>query len=391
MTKVEVRLSGTNLERAAEHNQRTTLHAIRVHGSITRIALSHVTGLTAPAIANIIKRLIEDELVMETGRLRQGRGQPGKVIEINPKARFAFGVNIDRDHLSFVLVNFLGDVIAQRSWDTQFSLPSDVEKLWNIHAPEMLAEGAADTKRLCGIGVAMPDDLGSIYIPGAPKAYAQWREVSVEDMFSLPFPVPVIVENDAAAAALGEQQFGLGPHFSSILYLLVSAGLGGALIINGQLVRGATGRSGEIGLIPLGDQKLVQDHASLASLSRHLDASGHHLSQVLTETHDPECDKAIESWIEEAVEALVPAMVAANCIINPAVTLIGSRLPAPVIDRFAAAAEQAIDRAYPKLPARAPIMRAQLSGSASVIGAAILPFVRFYLPNDDALWMGEAA
>ena len=58
-----VRLSGTNLERAADHNQRVTLHAIRVNGELTRVELAAITGLTAPAIANITKRLLAEGLI----------------------------------------------------------------------------------------------------------------------------------------------------------------------------------------------------------------------------------------------------------------------------------------------------------------------------------------
>ncbi|MEC8034515.1 MAG: hypothetical protein VX205_05910 [Pseudomonadota bacterium] len=59
-TSHQPRLSGTNLERAADHNQRITLHAIRVGGMLTRVELARITGLTAPAIANITKRLLQD-------------------------------------------------------------------------------------------------------------------------------------------------------------------------------------------------------------------------------------------------------------------------------------------------------------------------------------------
>ena len=79
-----MRLSGTNLERAGDHNQRVTLHAIRVNGPITRAELAAITGLTAPAIANITKRLLIDNLIQEAGRRRGGRGQPATKLVINP-------------------------------------------------------------------------------------------------------------------------------------------------------------------------------------------------------------------------------------------------------------------------------------------------------------------
>ena len=67
------RLSGTNLERAADHNQRVTLHAIRLGGSLTRIDLARITGLTGPAIANITRRLLQEGMIEEAGQRRGGR------------------------------------------------------------------------------------------------------------------------------------------------------------------------------------------------------------------------------------------------------------------------------------------------------------------------------
>ena len=66
-------LSGTNLERAGDHNQRVTLQAIRVGGPTTRAYLVEVTGLTPPAIANITTRLINEKLVLEVGRQQGAR------------------------------------------------------------------------------------------------------------------------------------------------------------------------------------------------------------------------------------------------------------------------------------------------------------------------------
>src|SRR3546814_15472054 len=95
-TPGRVRLSGTNLERAADHNQRVTLHAIRVNGSLTRVDLAAITGLTPPAIANITKRLLGDGLIEEAGQRHGGRGQPPPKLAITRDPRHAIGLNIHR-------------------------------------------------------------------------------------------------------------------------------------------------------------------------------------------------------------------------------------------------------------------------------------------------------
>lgn len=390
MAEGKVRLSGTNLARAADHNLRITLQAIRVHKVITRVALAKLTGLTAPAIANIVRRLGEDGLIQEIGRLRQGRGQPGKLLQINPAARFSLGINLDRDHVSMVLVDFLGQRVAERHWEIDFALPAQVQALFRTHAPAMLAEADVEAARLIGVGVAMPDDLGSIAIPGAPPSYAGWAGQDAGALFDTPFDVPVFVENDASAAALGEQQFGSGMGMSSALYILISSGLGGGLLIDGHYLRGAAGRSGEIGLIPVGrGPERVQDHVSLSGLSRALSASGLTLSDLARWAQDENVLAAFDHWLERAVECLVPPLAAANCLFNPAGVVIGSRLPTSLVQRLAGALNRALRSLEPRLPACAPIRCAALAGNAAAIGAALLPFSHILLPRLDTLWKEE--
>src|SRR3546814_4654679 len=111
-TPGRVRLSGTNLERAADHNQRVTLHAIRVNGPLTRVDLAAITGLTPPAIANITKRLLGVGLIEEAGQRRGGRGQPPTKLVITRDSFHAIGIHIDRDHITLVLVVFHGPTLA---------------------------------------------------------------------------------------------------------------------------------------------------------------------------------------------------------------------------------------------------------------------------------------
>src|SRR5689334_13522832 len=117
------RLSGTNLERAGDHNQRVTLHAIRVNGPITRTDLADITGLTPPAIASITKRLMQDNLIREAGRVHGARGQPPIKLVINPESWFSIGINIDRDHITLVVLDFEGVVRGRASREIGFALP----------------------------------------------------------------------------------------------------------------------------------------------------------------------------------------------------------------------------------------------------------------------------
>ncbi|MBF9152077.1 ROK family transcriptional regulator [Novosphingobium jiangmenense] len=390
MADMGVRLSGTNLERAADHNQRITLHAIRVHGIMTRVDIAQMTGLTAPAIANITKRLLQDGLIEEVGRLRHGRGQPATEYAVDRNACFAIGLNVDRDHLSIVLVNFLGETLARRALEIEFPRPVDVCEFYRSSVSSIIAEAGVDTKRILGIGVAIPDNLGQIDLPGRPGDYGEWDTANLGEMLAEPINLPVFVENDAAAAAMGEQQLGAGRHYSSLFYILISRGLGGGLVIDGNYVRGHQGRSGEIGFLRHRGSgaagEAVQGKVSLSGLEQILRRHGLSLHDIEAETLSEAANAAVGEWIEEAADWLREPLEAVNCIINPAAILLSGRLPSQILERLADRLNLIMESGAGYLPAIAPVRRAMLSDDAPAVGAAILPFSHFLLPKAGALW-----
>ena len=118
-------LSGTNLKHAGDHNLRVTLQAIRLNGPVSRSELAKITGLTPQTIAYISKKLIARGLAIETGRRRGYRGQPATEIAINPDGGYSIGVNIDRDHLTVILIDLLGVTRARKHVEKNFFLPDE--------------------------------------------------------------------------------------------------------------------------------------------------------------------------------------------------------------------------------------------------------------------------
>jgi predicted NBD/HSP70 family sugar kinase len=390
-SRTRPRLSGTNLERAADHNQRVTLHAIRVCGSLTRVELAGITGLTAPAIANITRRLLDEGLIEEAGQRRGGRGQPPTKLVVRRDACFSIGVNIDRDHITIVLVDFAGETLARASANVDFALPDYVRTFYRKSIKAMLKSAKVDKASIIGIGIAAPDDLGSVDLPGRPADYAKWERTDMVALFAEPFDLPVFVENDAAAAAMGEMQLGLGQKTNSFFYILVSSGLGGGVVIDGNYVRGAEGRSGELGFMrtvgPNGPGEQVQTLVSLSGLARHLKASRFTLADIM-DTYVPSAklDACVADWIEQAATQLCIPLDAVNCLINPAMVLVGGRLPGRLVEQLAERTNALLRDHANQLPTLAPVARAALSEDAPAVGAAILPFSHFLLPKPGALW-----
>jgi predicted NBD/HSP70 family sugar kinase len=387
-------LSGTNLERAGDHNQRVTLHAIRVAGPVTRPDLASMTGLTSAAIANITQRLLRQRLILEAGTTRGARGQPATRLVINPDCCYSMGLNIDRDHITLVVVDFKGRVRARASRESKFALPRTVQNFFRQSAEALLAKAGIEPTKLVGVGIALPDDIQRPELPEQPPEYALWSSVAVDRLLAGALPVlaaaPIFVENDAAAAAMGEMQFGLGQRYQSFFYVLLTAALGGGLVVDGHYFRGATGRSGEIGLLPWRDATgkacELQGVVSLSALYGRLATQGFRVASPrgLLQLDAP-ARSIFDAWIDTAVDALESALVAINCLLNPEAILIGGRLPGALVDRLAARLNERMRARESALPAIAPIARAALADDAPAVGAAILPFSERFLPTRFAL------
>ncbi|MGH2478248.1 MAG: ROK family protein, partial [Ktedonobacteraceae bacterium] len=113
---------------------------------------------------------------------------------------------------------------------------------------QVLDEAGVELDAITGVGVASPGPLdnrtGTIY---APPNLPAWTGVPLRDTLREQYHKPVFVENDANAAALGEYLFGAGQGWHNMVYLTVSTGIGGGVIIDGRLLEGTNGSAAELG------------------------------------------------------------------------------------------------------------------------------------------------
>ena len=384
---------GATIEDAGAHNTRIVLRAIRAQGMLTKADLARQTGLAHPTVTNITRRLIERGLLRTAGMQRGGRGQPATRLVINAEGAHAIGLNVDRDHITMVLADFAGTVKARLDTEIAFALPEQVRSFYRRNLDRLLAMAGVEAEAITGIGLALPDGLGVIDLPGMPADYAQWSATNLEALFAEPLGKPIFIENDAAAAAIGEMQFGRGQREANFFYMLISYGLGGGLVVGGQHERGADGRSGEIGFMPVpgegptGQAAMVplQSIVSIAGLNRRLTQAGRApFAQGEALSADAALQRIHDEWIEECARALVQPLVAVNLLINPGVVLMGGRLPMPLLERLTQRTNLLLRSGGRDAPAIAPVMAAALAEDASAVGAALLSFDDLALAEDAA-------
>ena len=368
----------------ANHNQRVVFQEIRTHKRVTRSELANITGLTKPTIVNVSRQLLQAELIVEAERATLGRGQPAWVLELNPDGAYSVGLNIDRDHLTLVALDLSGKIRGRVSAEISFASPDDVRTFLANAWQTLATRSKIPLNRVVGVGVALPDDLGTLAFPGKPPAYVAWDHLDIAALLRPIFAGPTFVENDAVAAAIGEAQFGHGLEAPSFVYVLISVLLGGGIVINRSYFRGENGRSGEIGYMQVeardGTICSLQDVVSIGALSEWLKRRGINIGGPEDLKHlDPAGALAVDQWLEEACGYLTSIFAQIRQFIDPDAIMLGGRLPEHLLDRLATLCQQRQEDA--RSAQWIDIRRAKLSSDAPAIGAAILPFQTLLFPS----------
>ncbi|MCX5726200.1 MAG: ROK family protein [Candidatus Saganbacteria bacterium] len=106
----------------------------------------------------------------------------------------------------------------------------------------------ATLSEIKSIGIGSPGTVnfkeGIVY---DPPNLPGWKKVPLKDILKRKFKTEILVDNDANVAALAELKFGAGRGAKNFIYVTISTGIGGGIIIDGKLYRGAQGAAGEVG------------------------------------------------------------------------------------------------------------------------------------------------
>lgn len=355
--------------------------------------LSHVLrncGSTQPIIARdcrlsqqTVSRLVGD--LIDRGALRPGerkvsgrRGQPSVSITIAPHYAFSLGISLMTDAMSVALMDFAGNVVGHEQLIMPLMSRKAVFTRLHETRDRLLDSTPEARERLSGAGISILGpclDGRSRFNP--PRALDEFAMVPIDELFKEQLGLPCWVEIDGNAAAVGESFLGAGRQYSNFVYIYVAAGLGGGVIVNNRLLRGAYGNSGEIGrILPWRNFQIPTLETLLQSLrSAGMELDG--LSTMLA-TFNPEWP-GVDEWITRSRDqfSLIASAIAA--LLDPEAIVFGGRLPSTLAAKLLPAIELFNDERceMPRLMPR--IIDSRTSYDACAIGAAMLPLKqRFY-------------
>lgn len=239
--------TSTNLLWLGGLNQSRVLDAVRRSDGVSRVELAEQTGLTAQTVSNIVRRLLEDGLVLEDGRATSRGGKPATVLRLNAGAYYAVGMHIDPASTTLVVTDLAGQVVARARRRTPSSQgPRRVIDALSRSVRAIVAQ-ASVPDRILGLGVATPGPLGTGGGAVTPPHLPGWRSVPLREALAEGTGLEVVIDNDATAATIGERWAGGQERSSDMAFVYVGTGVGGGLVLDGRVYRGGSLNAGEIG------------------------------------------------------------------------------------------------------------------------------------------------
>jgi predicted NBD/HSP70 family sugar kinase len=231
----------------------TVLDLIRAARTISRVELAERSGLTAPTITYVVRELMERGLVIEVGRGASTGGKPPTLLQLNPRGGYAVGVQFERNTCVIVIVDLVGQPVARTSFRSTAQMPPEQAlPLVAGQVEALLGTARVERDRVLGVGLVTygPQDWRAGVLL-TPQPTADWFEYPVARRLSEILGLPVLLDNDAAAAAIGEYWLGAVDPHSTYGSIYMATGIGGGVVVAGEVYRGSSSNSVEIGHISI--------------------------------------------------------------------------------------------------------------------------------------------
>ena len=358
-------------------NAAAVLHAIRTDGPASRADLARRTGLSKPTVNGAA------ELLLEQGFLLRFASSVGHVL----------GIDIGADKVLVAVADLAGDVRTVERRRTTARGRKNPEALLALVADaagRALEVAKVPHASLKAVGVGTPGVVDPISgrITLAPQLTG-WEGIQLAARLEPVFRCPVLVDNEVRLSLLAEQWQGAAQGVEHAFLVQIGVGIGGGVLLGGEVHRGASGAAGEIGYLPLFDDEEPADglgpfeHAAggtaFARLAQRavaeakgatvlLELAGGDAAAIDAETvfaaaarHDP----VAVGVLEELFDRLARGIAAAIVVLNPSIVIVGGG-----VSRAGASLLEPLERRVRALVPVAPrVVLSTLGDEAVALGA----------------------
>jgi predicted NBD/HSP70 family sugar kinase len=379
-----------SLERLRAQNRTRALEVLQRRGVASQADIVRETGLSRTTVSSLVAELLDEGIVVErTDAARQapspGGGRPPTWLSLEPSSGGFVGIDFGREVVRVAVANRAGEILldarserlevaheAQRAITEAEEMTSTLLEQAELRADQVIGAGAAVS---APVSTSLPGFASGVIFPG-------WAEFNAAEMLTERLGVAVHLDNDANLGALAEATFGVGRGKRNIFYVMLSEGIGGGVIIDGQIYTGQTGAAGELGHIVVdpdgqvcrcgnrGCLTTVAGGAALTSALRQIRGPEVTLDELIALSHDG--DPGASRLIADAGQAVGRLLAGVCSLLDPELVIIGGEV-APAGEPLLQSIRASLDRwISPASGHKYPVVGGELGAKAEVFGAIAL-------------------
>lgn len=229
-----------------DSNRKRILRHIAKERETTKLDISKVLGISIPTVATILSELLEEGIVEEAGVAGSTGGRKPVLIKYNCDSRYSVGVEVLKESLKVVIVNLDGKIIIDNNmyFNPEESLNIVDETI--ILLEDTIKKLGCDKEKILGIGFSLPGLINKEKLTLEVAPNFNLRNISF-DKVKEAIGLPVYLENEANSGAIAEVKLQEHIGKENVIYISVTEGVGGGIILNNQIYKGSLNRAGEIG------------------------------------------------------------------------------------------------------------------------------------------------
>ncbi|MBN8631629.1 MAG: ROK family transcriptional regulator [Rhodobacterales bacterium] len=308
-------------------------------GPISRASISKQTGLSKQTVSELVRILEDEGWVRETGRTSGHVGRTATTYELVPDSAYMAAVDLGGTKLRVAIVDLAGSVAAEVVAPTHPEGGQAVARQIGELVAAAVAEGRIDHAKIRQTVVGCPGvpDQATGAVRYAPNI-AGIDGIDFRSAVEAATGTQTLLENDVNLAVLGEQWLGAGQGVDHLAFIALGTGIGAGLIVNGMLLRGATGAAGELGYLPFGADPFEAESLRVGAFERvtathgirsaYQEATGRSLTVPAIFDAAATGDAAALAILERVARQLARAVATLGAVIAPTTVILGGSIGA---------------------------------------------------------------
>ncbi len=229
-------------------NKRNILEIVRNTAQISRVELAQQTNLSLPTVMKLVDEFIAKDLILDAGSGVSTGGKPPKLLKFNYRSHYIIGVDINSSRIDVVLMDMAANVICDQIRDVgkNYSAKQVIQYVI-VLIESLLQSSGISGEMILGIGIGIEGMVDTHKGAVRQMPAFGWKDINVTTPIWERFGLPVVVDNDTRAMAMGEKLVGIACGIENFICVNVSYNVDAALVLNGNLFYGTGFSAGEAG------------------------------------------------------------------------------------------------------------------------------------------------